>query len=60
MEERGQTSDKSGNFYRFFHSLWVQQRSFDEIQERIEVPFRVVLGQHDLQECQHTQTREFN
>ena len=50
MEERGQTSDEPRNFYRLFHPFWVQQRSFDEIQKCIKVPFRVVLGQHDLQE----------
>lgn len=53
MEERGQTSDESGNFYCLFHPLWIQQWSFDEVQERIEVPLRVVLGKHDLRECQN-------
>ena len=51
MEERGQTPDEPRNLYRLFHPLWIQQRSFDEVHKCIEVPFRMVLGQHDLRKC---------
>lgn len=53
MEEGGQPSDEPRNFYCLFHPFGIQERSFDEVQKGVKVPFGVVLCQHDLQERQN-------
>ena len=58
MEERGQAFDEPQPSDSFFHPLWVQQRAFDEIQKRVEVPFRVVFVRHNLGVCRHTRGAE--
>ena len=48
MKERQEPANESRDFDCLFHSLRVEEGSFDEIMKHLEVPFRVVLRQHNL------------
>jgi hypothetical protein len=48
MEERHESSNKPGNLDCFLHSFRIQEGAFDELLQRVEIPSRVILGEHDL------------
>jgi hypothetical protein len=48
MEEAHEFPHELGHFDRFFHALLVEERSFYNILQDIQVPFRVIFCDHDL------------
>lgn len=52
MEERHETSNKSGSFNGFFHSLGIQERPLSEFLKHFEIPLGVVFGDHHLAGCE--------
>ena len=48
VEKRQQPADEPRDFNRFLHPFRVEERPFDEILQHFEIPFRMILRQHNL------------